>query len=147
MTIISSCSKDGEPGVAGKDGQTGTANVIYSSWTQRTYPAPSGGSSWQIQYAAPQITQEILDKGTILSFWKQDLATEDIAQLPLNTSVRIEVYYGINRIQHYASFNASGFYRYVILPGGISTSGRGITPPDYTKMSYHEICTKFNIPE
>ena len=37
-------------------------------------------------------------------------------------------------------------FRYILIPGGVP-AGRGITPPDYSKMSYHEICTKFNIPE
>jgi hypothetical protein len=38
-------------------------------------------------------------------------------------------------------------YRYVIVPGGVSTSGKSASATDFTKMSYDELIAYFNIPE
>ena len=43
-------------------------------------------------------------------------------------------------------FTYFNHYRYVIIPGGISSSGKS-TSIDYRKMSYEEIVAHFNIPE
>jgi hypothetical protein len=143
--MITSCSKDGQNG---KDGVPGTVNVYYSPWASRTFTG--SGISWQTDYEAPQITQEILDKGTVLCYLKQDAY---VAPIPFYYPQRIEVYYEINRIIHYASFNPPFQFRYIVIPGGTSNlAGRNANnittnPIDYSKMSYHQICVKFNIPE
>jgi len=38
-------------------------------------------------------------------------------------------------------------YRYVLIPGGVSTSGKSASAVDFTKMSYEELIAYFNIPE
>lgn len=133
---IFSCSKEGPQGPAGN------ANVIYTNWTTRTFTGGGGGSDWQTNYNIPEITQSILDSGLILTYLR---GTEAIVPLPVFVPFRLEVFYRLGNILHYANYNATGLYRTIIIPSVVNPTGR--TSKSYRSMSYQEICSEFDIPE
>jgi hypothetical protein len=152
MSIISSCSKDGEPGAPGKDGVNGTngtngtnanVNVISSQWTLRTFTG--SGSSWQVAFAMPQITTEIINTGLLLTFRKG--ITGEAIQVSNQVTPYFWVYYLPGNIELEASSNQSAEYRHIFIPRASSSLERGLGTLNYSKMSYHEVCAKFNIEE
>ena len=69
LLLMPSCKK-GDTGVAGKDG---AANVVYSEWfTPTTYIKDTVFGIWGFKFnkAAPDITQNMLDSGTIITYGK-----------------------------------------------------------------------------
>lgn len=170
ILFLSSCSgDDGEDGATGpqgeqgpqgdqgEQGEIGTANVIYSDWIDSEFdnPVTDGFDSFSID--APEVTQEILDSGTILVYANSNSNT--IYQVPvsfhgilnenywfrvINTgtiSIGVEGI-GINNIGEPFLNNV---FRYVIIPGGVSASAKSTV--NYSKMTYKEIIEHFNIPE
>lgn len=146
----------GEQGPEGPEGPTGTANVIYSEWmTLSDLEAPSDTTvlgrtyrKWEIP--ASELTQEIIDQGTILVYF----ALEGVV-LPLPTT-----FGGANPI--YVTFapfqsgtlsilaqnldnTASGLntsiqFRYILIPGGTASKQK---LPDFSK--YHETMEFYGI--
>ncbi len=152
MTIISSCSKDGEPGATGKDGLNGTngtngtnsnINIISTPWTTRIFTG--SGSSWNSQFAVPQITADIMATGLLLTF-KKGITGETI-QVSNQVSPYFWIYYLVGNIEIEASTNQSAQYRHIFIPRAASAFERTAVSENYSKMSYHEICTKFNLQE
>jgi hypothetical protein len=193
MSIISSCSKDGEPGVAGKDGlngingavgatgstgatggtgntgpagptgPTGTANVIYSNWISADFVATGSAYYFTIPLPASIPFQTLRDTYHISIYYDYGGAFYQLPMKEFNLNVEISYILSSSlggfRIQAaragvatpdvinpFLATYTSDRLRYVLIPGGVP-AGRGISPPDYSKMSYHEVCTKFNIPE
>lgn len=157
----------GNTGPAGPTGPIGTANVIYSDWFPANFPATgvaSGSSSTLrfMQMALPSAIphQTIEDRYVVLTYFKNygdgTLYTLPVARRGAEYSAFPNSSWGIlieARSQTSAPLNEfqiaperGNKFRYVLIPGGVP-AGRGISPPDYSKMSYHEVCTKFNIPE
>jgi hypothetical protein len=153
MAVLS-CSKP-EDGKDGKDGNVGTANVIYSDWI--TVNGTQTEGSWAGMIPAPKITQEIMDKGVILVFNKYfdsiyplpysstNEANEIIFTTPIINLSQIFV------VANYDAFSKQDTYRYVIIPGGVSSGANRMINSsnniiDYKKMSYQEICLAFDIP-
>lgn len=89
--LLSSCGKDGavgpqgpigptgatgpagSTGATGATGAKGTANVIYSNWvTPATYTKDTVFTTWHLytDIAAAGITQDVLDKGTVIVYGK-----------------------------------------------------------------------------
>ncbi len=166
---------DGVNGEDGQDGEPGTANVIYSDWIEHGFgisavEAPTEG----FDIEAPEITDDILNSGVVMVFGVRATGTtEDVEltyyQLPYTFygSLQVEYRYRIEpptsdkaitsiRIQARSvdgtdlDNNASliNAYRYVIIPGGTATSASGKSSNvDYSKMSYEEIVSQFNISE
>ena len=142
-----SCSKpeNGTNGANGLDGKNGTngvvgsANVIYSDWISF--------STSSIQINA-NISQDILDKGLVIMYVNQ--SGNEIYQLPYNDTINNKIInssYKINLIEVSKNYSGVAKIRYLIIPGGVP-SGRGTTPkPDYSQMTYSQVCAKFNIPE
>ncbi len=151
MTLLSiSCSGDdgrdgidGETGPQGPAGQDGNANVISTDWVEfqsavwedlvdefevptRNYPV-----------SVPEITQEILDSGTILVYTKFSGILGEVFQLPILAQNQVLRYStGISRITiKYSNLNSIGdpgtfgapdsgntFYRFIIIPSTTSTT-------------------------
>jgi hypothetical protein len=178
MAIISSCSKDGEPGkdgspgVNGTNGQTGTANVIYSPWINQNWNSEDFSTSKRMSVSEPKLTYEFIQSGTVLGFFR--MRQNSYFDLPYELGLTFNfkrTYTAFTSNQgspnpgtiFFYIFSTNGTtlsnealngtvgdnpqYRYIMIPGGVSTAGRITKPEDYTKMSYQEICTKFNIPE
>ncbi|MET0638164.1 MAG: hypothetical protein ABWZ25_19185 [Chitinophagaceae bacterium] len=157
--FIVSCKK-------GDVGPPGTANVKYSAWfTPTTYKKDTVFGIWGFNYtqAAPEITQQIIDTGTVLTFGKllgynpAVWPANQISQLPINISYvqsgatqtdtwsalvspgNLKIRF-VNNNNIYTSIATQHQFRYIIIPGSVLT-GRART------MSYREICEKYNIPE
>lgn len=148
ITILSlfatSCSKP-DDGAVGPKGETGTANVIYSDWATTPFTQP--GTSWQSVIFAPKISQEVLDKGVVLCYFKNP-GNNNVFQLNYNLGSEFIVFScDIGKIRLFSSNNYSVLpFRYLIIPGSVSVSGK-TTQPNYKKMSYSEVCKQLNISE
>ena len=137
----------GANGAVGAAGPAGTANVIYSPWTVITI----GGSSapFTLEVAAPQITQDILDKGVVLCFFR-NVSTLEVFPLPYSfptsATATQEGYasYAVGKIKLRSNIALSSVgFRYVIIPGGVP-SGRMAS---LKSMSYEEIKALYNLPD
>ena len=166
-SIISCSGEDGKDGIDGTNGETGTANVIYSNWINQNWNNINGDIIKSMMIMEPRITSEILNNGFVLGFFRFSDQTV-IYNLPFSNNgpgVNITRSYLLNlgSISFFAQryntsipmneLNLNGSatsipqVRYVIVPGGANIAGRLAARPDYSKMSYQEICTMFNIPE
>ncbi|MET0465377.1 MAG: hypothetical protein ABW007_19605 [Chitinophagaceae bacterium] len=157
-----SCKK----GDTGPEGPPGTANVIYSPWFKpATYRKDTLFGIWGFNYdkAEPAITQAILDSGTVLTFGKllgynpTVWPTNRVTQLPILLNYKQS---GVTQLDTWSSHLTPGNlrikfvndnneynviatqheFRYVIIPGGQSLTGR-------VQLTYEEICRKYGIPE
>jgi hypothetical protein len=162
---IVSCKK----GDTGPAGPKGTANVIYSSWfTPATYKKDTIFGTYGFSYneATADITQKILDSGTVITFGKLNgynpviWPTDQVSQLPISltylsgTAANIDTWsallsIGNLKIRLVSSLNAYGSisnahqFRYVIIPGGTKSAVASVNPG----MSYGEICQRLGVPE
>ncbi len=147
ISIFSCSPEDGKDGIAGTAGTNGTngtnsnVNVISTPWTIRTFTG--SGSNWNVSYPLSQITQDNLDSGVLLTYKKTGT---DIFQVSNTVTPYFWVYYSLGEIAMESSINQSGSYRHIIILRAGSAFERNVNT-DYTKMSYQEICAKFNIPE
>ncbi|OJX54317.1 MAG: hypothetical protein BGO88_11755 [Flavobacterium sp. 38-13] len=161
-TSIISCSDDGKDGVDGlngMDGEPGTANVIYSDWLDRpvgTEATIDGTSGMLYTYSVPQITNEILNSGTVLVYMQFNGA--DIFALPYTSRAgnSINTIEAITTLGNLKIFRyrhdgltptiavGSGVkFRYIIIPGG-TPAARSINLRD---RSYDEVCELLAIPK
>ncbi len=155
--------KDGTDGSKGDKGDAGTANVIYSDWMNTSLWIASttstgvGKKTYYFDISVPKLSEEILDKGTVLVYAKF-LADPDstgiIKALPSvyynlgGTSAEYRFQYGlfINRIRIVCDIlpngspSTSNQVRYVIIPGGVSTEL--VAKPQYTTL-----LEEYNIPK
>jgi hypothetical protein len=137
----------GLQGAIGPQGPAGTANVIYSSWSNASSWILSG-SYWYHYRSAPQISQSIIDSGLIYAYTKLPNST---AVYPLPISGEPWTNFYINGVGSIA-FVTNSFgvpsnliqFRYIIIPGGVSTSGRKASV-DFT--NYNEVKLYYNIPD
>lgn len=163
ISTISCSGDDGNNGIDGVDGAPGapgTANVIYSAWM--TAPAAvaetiDGTSGLSTSINAPELSADILAKGTVLVYMS---FSSSVYQLPytstaggfVNTITAISTVQKIKlfRFKHVGdgttvSLPTSLSWRYVLIPGGKAAATAKTTKLDYSKMSYEEVCARFNI--
>ena len=152
-----------------KKGDTGTANVIYSNWVATTpwvastTSTGSGKSTFYFDLTASTVTQSIIDNGTVLVYAKffSDPDGAGIAKLLPSTyyngggtATQYHFQYGlfVSKIRIICDVipggtpSTSNMVRYIVIPGGQLTTGR-MMKPDFTKMSYSEVCSMYNLPE
>ncbi|MCC9062826.1 hypothetical protein [Flavobacterium piscisymbiosum] len=165
ISTISCSSDDGTDGVNGVDGQagpagaTGTANVIYSAWlTAPTAVAETidGTSGMSTSINAPQLSEDILAKGTVLVYVSFGSGTYTLPYTStaggfvntitaISTAKKIKLF----RFRHDAggtvNLPTSLSWRYILIPGGVAATTGKAAKPDYAKMSYEEVCAYFNI--
>jgi hypothetical protein len=150
----------GPAGPAGVAGPTGTANVIYSSWATVTFAGSS--TSWSASITAPGVTQAILDQGVVKTYFQFGSTVYDGNYNNIPTGHAIYQYLIVGSIDLAATFNATYPWRYVIIPGGVAggRTGGGVNADtfvfqdgstmlksDLDKMSYEDVCKRFNIPQ
>ncbi|WP_343589462.1 hypothetical protein [Flavobacterium sp.] len=153
---------DGTPGATGAQGPAGTANVIYSGWINAPAGTPEtidGTSGLSTTITAPQLTTDIMAKGTILVYLSFGSGT-NIFTLPYtstaggstNTITAIASVGTIKlfRFKHAndgttVALPASLNWRYILIPGGAAATTSKMAKQDYSKMSYKEVCAAFNI--
>lgn len=151
---------DGVDGVAGAQGPAGTANVIYSAWTTAPAGTPEtidGTSGLSTSIDAPELSADILAKGTILVYMS---FASNVYALPYsstaggfaNTITAISSVQKIKlfRFKHAGDGTTVGLpstlnWRYILIPGGVAAATSKNRKIDYAKMSYEEVCLRFNI--
>lgn len=167
ISTISCSSDDGTDGANGIDGQagpagaTGTANVIYSAWiTAPTAVAETidGTSGMSTTINAPQLSEDILAKGTILVYVSFGTGTYTLPYTStaggfantitaISTAKKIKLF----RFRHDAGgtvgLPTSLNWRYILIPGDVAAATAKNAKLDYAKMSYEEVCAYFNIQE
>jgi hypothetical protein len=159
VVAIATSSCSGDDGTDGIDGEKGTANVIYSAWL--TAPAAvsetidnTAGVSTTIN--APELSEDILAKGTILVYVSFGLGTFELPYTSLaggtiNTITAISTVQKIKlfRFRHSGvglpGLPTSLAWRYILIPGGVAATTGKAAKVDYSKMSYEEVCAHFNI--
>jgi hypothetical protein len=175
----------GTTGPTGPQGPPGTANVIYSAWL----PAPTtfSAAGWfdttistiglvsRANFAAPSMTQAILDQGLTLAYHTFAAAPAlptggaNAQTLPYSTTVNLpplqylqinyrpavgRIIVFIKNLTGATSFGLTSghYFRYILIPGGVS-GGRMVNGPaaGYTlealqAMPYEQVLRRFNIP-
>ncbi|MEO7978658.1 hypothetical protein [Flavobacterium sp.] len=161
ISTISCSSDDGTDGIDGIDGQTGatgTANVIYSAWI--TAPAAAAEtldntSGMSTSINAPELSEDILAKGTILVYVSFGSGTFSLPYTStaggfVNTITAVSSLKKIKlfRFRHdqaaTVSIPTSLSWRYILIPGGVPATAKS-AKIDYSQMSYEEVCMHFNI--
>ncbi|PWU04220.1 MAG: hypothetical protein C5B52_01860 [Bacteroidetes bacterium] len=142
---LTSCKK-GDTGPQGPPGPAGPDSVLYSNWItlsmNKIINGP-GDTSYAQTLDAPSITQDILDKGIILTYlaFVDNNGTTNVA----NASVYIDEVYYPAKIDLTSFFNYSGLkFRYVVIAGTIPGRAAKGSIYSYTKeqlraMSYEEV--------
>ena len=150
----------GPTGATGATGATGVANVIYSPWANVTFTG--SGTSWSAQITAPGVTQDIMDKGVVKTYFKFGTAVYEGNYSNIPTGASIYQYLTVGAINLRATFAANYPWRYVIIPGGVAggrmssgassdvfvlQDGSTMLKSELDKMSYEDVCSRFNIPK
>jgi hypothetical protein len=155
-----SCSKpeDVAVGPVGPVGATGTANVIYSNWasapsaTAATIDGTNGNTT---SIAVSQLSQDILDKGTVLVYGKFSTTVFPLPYVSYagGSANTLTFFPELNNIKLFrfkhdgsggVSIPTSLLFRYILIPGGVSAKAN---QPNYKVMSYSEVCQQLNIRE
>lgn len=158
ILVFWGCSKP-EDGAVGPAGPAGTANVIYSDWitAPATTPGNIDGTNGNItNIAAPKLTQDILDKGTVLVYAK---FSTTYFPLPYTSNAggavnTINFYPEVNNIKLFRfkhdgtggiGISSTVTFRYILIPGGTVAGTAKQVQPDFQKMSYAEVCAYLKI--
>jgi len=159
----------GEQGVAGQDGaqgeqgDTGTANVIYSDWIPSEFSGMAAASTAEQLLVSLSVVEFNLNTDIVLVYGRRSINALlfDVHPLPFTLPSQNEQYrYRLSQGNGFTALRAShtnlaggvniftffSDYKYVVIPGGISSSGK-VSSKDYSKMTYEEIVEHFNIPE
>jgi len=164
---------DGKDGIDGAVGATGSANVIYSDW--KTSPHVSrdttiDGTCMRVRHLnVPELTAEVLQNSVMLTYFRISsigpYALPYISDAGSGTN-QINSIYSLKKIFVFRhTFGSCRFtssvvpefagqpvmltlpqtieYRYVIIPGAVKAARK--KQPNYSKMSYEEVCAHFNI--
>jgi len=162
LFTISCSSDDGTDGINGVDGEqgpTGTANVIYSAWmTAPTAAAETvdGTSGMSTTLNAPELSADILSKGTVLVYVSFGSGTFSLPYTStaggfVNTITAISSLKKIKlfRFRHdqggTVNLPTSLSWRYILIPGGVAAATSKMAKVDYSKMTYEEVCAHLSI--
>jgi hypothetical protein len=152
----------GPTGATGATGATGTANVMYSAWiTPASYTKDTVFSTYHFyaNIAASGITQDVLDKGTVIVYGKLDGYTstiwpsDQVSPLPIVVTymegstvytdtwsslvtlgnVRIDF---VDNNNLYGGISNAHQFRYVIIPGAVLTAAlrQHLNLKDYSQV-------------
>lgn len=166
--LLTACSADdGKDGQQGPQGPAGTANIMYSNWINQNWNMDDASTFKQMRVTDSHITDAFLaEGGVVLGFFRfqenvpfalphQDFTNKNIREsYPVHFASNGEMRFVIQSTDGTAlttaEVNGSGTginpqYKYILIPGGVNITGKKAS--DLSKMSYHDICKAFNIPE
>ncbi|WP_283774066.1 hypothetical protein [Aquiflexum sp. TKW24L] len=149
---------NGVQGIAGIAGTNGITNVIYSPWITNVW-IKQENKFISHSFEAASITQEIMDQGLVLVYFKESPTTNFIKILPctyysnavpvftIDYTIKLRnltVFHGVSTAIDGAGVDVASpasQTRYIIIPGG--TAGRLNLPVDLN--NYEEVCTYLGI--
>ncbi len=160
----------GEQGVAGpqgeqgEQGEPGTANVIYSDWIASEFGSLAAAEQSEQLLVSLGLGEFNISNDLLLVYGRREISaiSNDVYQLPFDLYSQNEKYRqrlsegsgfvalyveALNTVGGTNIFTYFDYYRYVIIPGGVSTSGKSGQELDFSKMTYEEVINHFNIPE
>lgn len=149
LAVSTGCKKEGKQG---EQGPPGTANVQYSDWfTPATFTVATrfGIINFDYTQPVPAITQDILDKGTVLVYGKLNgynttlWPADQVKQLPIQVyyksgattnidtwsasstagNLRINLLNSTNAYANDQAISHQHAFRYIIIPGGQKITG------------------------
>lgn len=154
LMLFSSCSKEGPEGPQGPqgaqgaqgpqgpqgaDGDPGTANVIYSQWTDTvTYYLASATTTDTIvgQLLAASLTEDIVNNGEVKVYANLGSAGDPyVVPLPYSNANGnfIEIYFYVGGIDILSNINISGLpLRYILIPGGTAAERKAWPAIDWS---------------
>lgn len=132
----------GIAGPKGDQGDAGTANVIYSDWMDVKFNRT--GSFWLTSFNTPKLTQEIVDHGLVIVYYKHTASGFVYKLNYALDDIYIIQQIKVGFIRLFSSFNASDPFRYVLIPGGAQARQSG---PAADLNDYHAVCGYYGIPE
>ena len=145
VTGVGTAGATGATGAKGDKGDTGTANVLYSDWI--TVNFSGSGTVYTGIITAPKITQDVLDKGTVLIYLKSGNLFYSInyAEIVGGVTYTIVQILTVGKITLKGSYNpSSSQFRYVIIPGGTGIGGG--RNASLKSLTYEEIKALYNLP-
>jgi hypothetical protein len=141
VSLLAISCKKGDTGPAGARGPAGPDSVQYSGWTTLALTFNTTDSLYEQNITAAAITQDILDKGIILSYI--NFTDQSGASNVFNASEILSVTYSVGKVNLASPANFSGVtlqFRYVVVAGTIALNGmrtyKGYSQADLQKMSY-----------
>lgn len=164
---------DGKDGIDGAVGATGSANVIYSDWKKSPHVSRDttiDGTCMRVRHLnVPELTAEVLQNSVLLTYFR--VGSLGPYALPYISDAggatnQVNCIYSLNKIFVFRhTFRSCRFtsaitetypgqpvmltlpqsleYRYVIIPGAIKSAKKA--QPNYSKMTYEEVCAHFNM--
>jgi hypothetical protein len=163
FTIFLSTTNTGcKKGDDGAKGDTGTANVMFSSWLDVDYSPTLNNAGdtviWFATLPAPKLTKAILDSGVVKVYINVGSSADPlIFPLPITdlyalTNIsQLGMYFTVGNIELYCDIDAGtvtsggvkqGQYRYVIIPGGVPTGRSAVN-----WNNYQAVKDFYNIPD
>jgi hypothetical protein len=136
----------GANGATGVAGPTGTANVQYSDWITVSFTGSgTSGTAYRGTITAPKITQDIMDKGVVLSYYFLSPNVYSV-NAGVKDSYSLIQELALGKISYLSNFSYNGVkFRYVIIPGGVSIGGG--RKASLESMTYEEVKALYNIPD
>ena len=148
LSLFAVSCKKGDTGPAGGKGPVGSANVIYSAWfTPAAYIKDTVFGIYGFNYdkATTDITQSIVDSGTVITFGKLDgyttviWPTQQVSALPIaitymaGSSPNIDTWSAlvtagnlrirlVSSLNQYGSISTAHQFRYIVIPGGVKST-------------------------
>ena len=146
----------GNKGPDGVQGVTGTDNVFFSSWITNTWTKMPDNFVWDT-IAAPQITDDILNKGVVLAYYRDNATVTWAKPYPAQIyqggtaawmftlehkaiKEKLILFHGPSRVAGSDATNIVPFsqVRYMVIPG--------VTPAGRLDFSdYEAVCAYFGI--
>ena len=143
VLFFGACSKTGPAGPQGAQGNPGTDNIIYSAWSSLTF---TGSGPYSALWDVSAITQDVLDKGTVLVYFKSGTYVIPLPATFASTYIYLVFDPGHIRIGSNVDLGIYQF-RYIIIPGGVASTDLSFSHAQLLNMRYEEICKHYHIAE
>ena len=139
-----SCSKSSTSSTP----STSADSVLYSKWVTVVLTFNAADSGYEMNIAAPSLTQKVIDQGAILTY----VEFQGVVNLPSDFGIFPSFTVGnINLFANYAIASTNNLtFRYVIIPGKTATTNASgslqtFTADQLRTMSYTTITKLFKI--
>lgn len=144
VLFLGACSKTGPAGPQGAQGNSGIDNIIHSDWSSLTF---AGSGPYSAIWDVPAITQQVLDKGTVMVFFKSGSFVVPLPATFASTYIYLVLDPGHIRIGSNVNLGIYQFRYLIIVPGGTESTDLLFRNPQLQSMSYKEICKYYHIAE
>ncbi|PWT77631.1 MAG: hypothetical protein C5B59_03470 [Bacteroidetes bacterium] len=149
IAMVAIGCKKGDTGPAGPAGPAGPDSVIYSGWITLNTPrsvSAAGDTSYSQTLTAASITQAVLDKAVIVSYFNVPDSAGDHIFPTASIGLFASETFSVGKIDLFSLVDLTGLqYRYVIIYGKIQANkiisgpATGMTVQQLKNMSYKDV--------